>query len=643
MGSVASGPDRVERTFVGAYGADAPRALRAVGESVARPAGGLAVAWTGPPAPAPPSAERAACLLDGEIYNLEHIARLAGVPAEQAPEVTLAAAYARLGESLLAQLRGEFALLLWDSGGRTGLLARDQLGSGSVFVHAGADRLLFASELRNLLEVLPRTPAPEREALVHWLAAGAVPSGKTLYEGVVSLPPASVLRLRAGRWEAARYWAPRYLEPRALDADGAADELGSAVFESVGRRLKGRRNAGVLVSGGLDSGTVLVVADRLSAQNGTSIQAYSAVFPDHSSMDESSLIRLQVEHHRLSHVQLPVAGGSPLQSGVRYLDRWRVPPPVPGHFVWEPLLGAAAADGTECMLDGELGDELFGAALFLVADRIRRGHIRGAIELARRFPGVGPSPGRRLLVSLLYHYGFAACLPAALTRLVATRRAAPAWLARTEARRVAKSLDPEPWRGLEGPRWWAVVADALLRAPDRMGFFDYFRRRGRAAGVPAQHPFLDLDLIELVLRLPPEHGFDPYVSRPLVRRAMRGIVPEEIRTRRGKTYFDPLLVDCVAAEDRRLVMRLLGAPDAEVLSVADGARVRALLDGGPSRHPEGAPSWTRDVWRLATAECWLRSQADPAFPRILLEGLPCTPGGPNPPSSRTRESSVCQS
>jgi len=176
-----------------------------------------------------------------------------------------------------------------------------------------------------------------------------------------------------------------------------------------------------------------------------------------------------------------------------------------------------------------------------------------------------------------------------------------------------------------------------------MGFFDYFRRRGRAAGVPAQHPFLDVDLFELVLRLPPEHGFDPYLNRPLLRRAMRGIVPDEVRTRRGKTHFDPLLVDCVGGEDRRLVRRLLGAPDAEVLSVADAAGVRALLDGGPSRHPRGAPSWTRDVWRLSTAECWLRSQAEPTFPRALLEGLPRTRRGTDPHSTRIKESSVYQS
>jgi asparagine synthase (glutamine-hydrolysing) len=644
VGSAARTPVRVEREFAGAYGAAPPRPLGAAvdfaGPSVTASAGGLAVAWTGPPAAAPPSAERYACLLDGEIHNLEDIARMAQVPAHQAPEATLASAYARLGENLIAHLRGEFALLLWDARGRTGLLARDQLGSGSLFLCAGGGRLVFASELRSLLDALPRTPAPERRAVVHWLAAGAVPADKTLYEGVVPLPPASILRLDSGRWEVARYWAPRYVEPRRLDPDEAADELRGAVFGAVGRRVRGRRKVGVLTSGGLDSGSVLAVAARVAAADDSSLRSYSAVFPGYPSMDESRLVRLQVERHGVPDTQLPVTGGSPLQAALRYLDDWRVPLPVPGHFFLEPLLGAAVRDGVECMLDGELGDEVFGAASFLMADHIGSGRLRGAIRLARSFPGVGPSPSGRLLTSLLYHHGLAVSLPPALTRLTAVRAAAPSWLGRTEARWFAESIDPEPWRGLEGPRWWAQLADAVFRGPDRFGFFGYSRRRGRAAGMPAQHPFIDLDLIEHVLRLPPEHGFDPYFSRPVLRRAMRGSVPEEVRLRRDKTYFDPLLDDCVAVEDRPILTQLLSAPDAEVLSLADRTGILTLLDEGPSR---GDSSWTREVWRLATAECWLRSQVDPSFPRTVLEGLSGTGNRPVPKAAPAAGSYVSQS
>ena len=241
--------------------------------------------------------------------------------------------------------------------------------------------------------------------------------------------------LASGRWDVARYWAPRYVEPQQLGEDEAADELRTAVFGAVDRRLRGRGSVGVLVSGGLDSGSVLAVANRVAVARGTSLRAYSAVFPGHASMDESRLVRLQVERHGVPALQLPVTGGSPLQAALRYLDRWRVPLPVPGDFVWEPVLEAAARDGAECMLDGELGDELFGAALFLIADRIRRRDVRGAVRLARSFPGVGPAPGRRLLTSLICEYGLATWTPPALARLTAGRTPAPWWLAHADARR----------------------------------------------------------------------------------------------------------------------------------------------------------------------------------------------------------------
>jgi asparagine synthase (glutamine-hydrolysing) len=584
---------------------------------------GLRVAWTGPPAPAAPHSESVACLLDGEIYNLEVIAGLAEVPAHAPPETTLAAGYSRLGEGILSYLRGEFALLLWDARSRTGILARDQLGSGNVFLHSGAGHLLFASELPYLLEALPCTPGPDRQAMVQWLADGTVPADRTLFDDVFPLAPASLLRLRSGRWETRRYWTPCYVEPLRLDRDQAAAEVRRAVIGAVARRLTGRRTVGVLVSGGLDSGTVLAAADCAAQTTGTSLRAYSAVFPAHSSMDESELIELELERYPLPAVRSPVTNGSPLHEALRYLDQWRVPLPVPGHFIWAPLLAAAARDGAECLLDGELGDELFGAAAFLLADRLRRGRLHEALRLARRLPSAGPSPSRRRLLSLVRRYGLAPCLPPALPRLVAAREA-PRWLSRIEARRYAWSLDPQPWRSLSGPRWWAELADAVTRGPDRIGFSDYFRRRGRSAGVPAHHPFVDIDTIDVVLRLPPEHGFDPSLSRPLLRRAMWGLVPERVRMRRTKSYFDPLVVDRLAVHDGQLVRRLLSARDLEVLSFADAHGVRALIDGGPAGHPRGATSWMLDVWRLATAECWLRSQADRGYARKLLEELPDT-------------------
>ena len=253
MYAPATAAARVERTFAGAYGRGRPprlaAAVESTGPAVSAAAEDFGVAWTGPPASLSPGG-LPDCLLDGEIFNLESIARQAGVACGDTPEATLAAAYARLGESLIPRLRGDFALLLWDARSRSGLLARDQLGAGGLFTHVEDGRLWFASELASLLKALPRAPAPDQEALLSWLAEGRLPPDRTLYRGVVQLPPACLLRLRDGGWERGRYWTPTFAEPDRLDPDEAAAELHHAVTASVERRLRGRRKAASFSVGG---------------------------------------------------------------------------------------------------------------------------------------------------------------------------------------------------------------------------------------------------------------------------------------------------------------------------------------------------------------------------------------------------------
>ena len=69
---------------------------------------------------------------------------------------------------------------------------------------------------------------------------------------------------------------------------------------------------------------------------------------------------------------------------------------------------------------------------------------------------------------------------------------------------------------------------------------------------------------------------------------MRGLVPEAVTLRPGKSYFNALLVDCLAVHDRELITRPLAGPNAEVLAVADAGDVRAHFEGNPARHQRSA-------------------------------------------------------
>ena len=126
-------------------------------------------------------------------------------------------------------MRGDFALLIWDRERGEGLLARDQLGVRSLFLHDAAGSLCFASEIRHLLALLPRRPAPDRVSVAHWLTMSHRPGSATLYAGIRRLDPGAMLLLDRDGVREKPYWTPRFSEPLSASEPqlAAADARGA--------------------------------------------------------------------------------------------------------------------------------------------------------------------------------------------------------------------------------------------------------------------------------------------------------------------------------------------------------------------------------------------------------------------------------
>jgi hypothetical protein len=178
----------------------------------------------------------------------------------------------------------------------------------------------------------------------------------------------------------------------------------------------------------------------------------------------------------------------------------------------------------------------------------------------------------------------------------------PPWLAASLRERVDADAR-DAWKQRRGPRWWAALVHAVGPRSDAMGAADQFRRESALAGLRLVHPWRDTQLADFVLTLPPELAFDPSLDRPLARAAMDGLVPDVVRLDDRKPYFNDLLADALAGPDRALVHELAGAE--ELAPYVDGERVTDLFE-----RPTG-PGWPLDIWRVAAAGAWLRSQNDP--------------------------------
>jgi asparagine synthase (glutamine-hydrolysing) len=552
--------------------------------------------------------------LAGRLADVDELSRtLRRGPDDTAPEL-LAAAWRRWGAELLPHISGAFALLVWERSTRTGLLACDQLGGRSLFLAESGRRLVFATEIQPLLRVLERRPGPDHVALVHWLVDHSSPGRRTLFEGVVRLGAGHTLVLGERDWRRRRWWRPRYAVPLGCGQDGIADLLRQGLRGAVGRATPSRTPAAVLLSGGLDSSIVAALASERAP-----VHALCAVFPGDPELDEARWQDAAIGAHSLRATRVrPVAAGA-LASAAEFVSTWGIPLQVPGVIIERPLLEAAAAIGLDVVLDGQGGDELFGTAVYLIADELRRGHPLSATRLARRYPGIGVDPSSARVRYILMEVGVRGALPIRLHDLLRHRgdrtRWAPDWLTPESALLHVETSDPWRWKRDTGvPLWWSQLADVLTTGRERADIADYLRRRAAVAGVEARSPLLDVQLVELALRLPPELGFEPTLPRALVRQAMAGVLPEVIRRRRHKSDFSAFYQRTLAHSDFPAIARLLGDRSAEVGAYVDLGAVRERLLGRLGEPgPEGR-LWTSGIWNLVTAEVWLRTQADPDWP-----------------------------
>jgi asparagine synthase (glutamine-hydrolysing) len=593
--------------------------------------GPLRVAYSGPSAVG--AGHRPLCLLDGFLDNAQELGAELGVSRDCSPEDVLTAGWRRWGQALLPRMRGDFALLIWDSEHGEGLLARDQLGVRSLFLHDAYGALCFACEVRHLLALLPRRPAPDPVSVVHWLTMGHRPGSATLYAGIRRLDPGAMLLLDRDGVRAKSYWTPRYIEPRGESEPQLVAQTRAALDRAVRRRIAADGATGVMMSGGLDSASIAAVA---AAQAPGRVSAYAAVFPEHPDVDESVLIEELRGDLGLGGITAEVRAGGMLASALESMRAWELPLLSWGDFWAMPLLRAAAAGGVRIALGGDGGDELFATRSYLCADRLRAGHPLQALALARELPGAGDRPARRTVARVAANLALAGALPYRLhaaARGLFARRRAPEWLRPQAVHDLLDSADPLAWKRMDGPRWWAEIAHTLTREVGEIGVFEHQRRRAASAGLEARHPLFDLDLVELCLRQPPLATFDRYRDRPLLRTAMTGLIPDTIRLRPQKALFDSVLFDGLAGSDEVVARELLCGPEAELGAFVDRRAVeRALFD--PASELRGQPfRWMWQLWRLTTAECWLRAQADgggdalsatvcPSPARVSLEPVP---------------------
>lgn len=559
------------------------------------------------------------CWISGRLTNARELSERLDLPSDAAAAKIVARAYSRLGQDACQALRGTFIVVAFDRERQVAQVLRDQLGGRPLVQARVRGGVLLAEHERAIIELLPSAPSPDRLALAQWIERGTIPPGRTLFDGIGRIAPAHRAALSAGEVEVERWWRPRYEGIASGSREELAARLREGAFGAVGRASVGAYAPAVLLSGGLDSSCV---AAGLAARGGQGkALALSGVFPNHPETDERELIQATARHTGLP-VELVAfdESASILEPALEHIERWSLPPATPNLFAWQPLMARARELGVDVTLDGEGGDELFGFAAHLIADMLRGGRALAAWQLTKLIPGIGDEANARVRLRALRLYGVNLLAPETLKRLVRRPREqaadSPTSLLRAGETRALRELDRAgSGPSLDGPLWWRELARLLMLPGEAFAASAHFRRNSIDERIDRRHPFLfDLDLLAMALSCPPRMLFEVR-DRALLRDGLEGHIPEAVRTRREKSFFNGLLSTGLI-NDGTALAEGPARRDAPVRGFVRAEALELLLQEGPA--PTGIRAASR-LWRVGLADVWLRAFECPGYARELLD------------------------
>lgn len=568
----------------------------------------------------PPESRR--IVLDGRLDNRAELASMLGCPSNAPDRSIILAAYARWGGACAARIVGDFAFAIWDPGAQALFCARDAFGRKPFYYAARAGDFAFASEPRALLADRALDPRPNEAMVAAFLTMGPLGLEDTLLEPLRRLPPAHSLVVRDGSIRIARYWSFDPAAELRLGGDGEyAECLLAALEEAVASRLRGEAAATLCLSGGVDSSAILDVAAKLRASGAldTRLECLTMAFPGEV-CDETAFVEDLLRVERTSSTIIPWKPGSPGHFARRAAQTADFPGYPNGDFVLGPLIEATRALGTQTMLTGQGGDEALTGNLYHYAELLRRFRLGDLLRQRRADRALCEGPIRLVPLTCapgdLFQYGVLPLLPRpwprgfSLMRALGRKVQVPEWVSSDLVARVRLQERGAGERFMRQRGSFVRQNMASVIHDDWLVHeVEVVERLAAAHGVEIRAPFMDKRLLELALALPEEQRWRGEQTKFALREAMRGRLPESIRTRRTKSDLSDTVVSTLGELTRGGFWRSM---ECERRGWLDGARLAEAaekLDGQFRRGEDGylGRFWT--LWAAAGLELWIRSAA----------------------------------
>ena len=552
-------------------------------------------------------------VFNGEIYNCRQLRALLeklghGFYTRTDTE-TIVHAYEEFGDECVKYLNGMFAFAIWDASRRRLFLARDRFGIKPLYYAVVDKQLVFASEMKALLE----HPLIERRidfvALNEYLSFEYVPTPRTIFKGIRRLPPGCRLVFSEKGLQIERYWDMSLAKSERrppVSWREYKDRLRQKLREAVEKEMISDVPIGVLLSGGVDSSTVLAMMSQ-AAPGG--VQSFSIAFEE-KSFDESRFARMAAGREGSEHHELTVTSDMMLELIPRLMD-FLDEPFGDSSFVPTYFLSKFARQHVKVVLGGDGGDEMFAGYPTLQAHRWIEYYERWVPFFLRA--NVVPAmiealPVSRDNISLDFK----------ARRFIAGRGVPVA----SRHHRWLGSFTREQKRNLFVPELLQEEVDTYEVAYEHQRFCDaeqtlnqilymdvklYLEgdilakvdRASMANSLEVRVPLLNHGLAEYLAEVPQELKLRGLTTKFLLKKAMKGLLPKEILNRKKKGFNVPVAY-WINAGLKELVRDQFEESKIKREGFFNPTYVQQLL----TEHAEGTRDHRKLIWTLLVFELW---------------------------------------
>ena len=549
---------------------------------------------------------------NGEIYNYrelrQELERHGHCFRSRSDTEVVLRAFIEWDTACLPKLRGMFALALWQQNRRRLILARDRLGIKPLYFARRDGHIYFGSELKAIL-AHPEIPRVlDLAALDLYLSLHYVPWPRTMIEGIEKLPPGHYLEWQAGEAALRRYWELRF-DSSPISEREAADQLDALLRRSIREHLVADVPLGVLLSGGIDSSTIV----HYAAEACPRLKTFSISFAGRS-FDETRYFRAVAERYGTDHHELDLARDLDLEGVIRRLADYADEPNGDSSLLPVWYLSQLCRRQVTVALSGEGADEIFGGYLTYQADRLAR-LARVVPALARRallaaarrsLPVSEDKIGREYMIKRFLEGS-----------LLPPLEAHCYWNGGFSSQQKQRLAAFAPMQTLDG-----LAQDAPAGFLDRFLWFDqrYYLsddilakvdRMSMAHALEVRPPYLDHEIVEFAARLPERLKIRGGCQKYLLKFLMRDRLPKSI-LRRKKIGFDIPAHDWLRRELKPLLLDALNPSSLDRIGVfRHGAVEKLMRDHFDRRVNAGFHLWGLLILLLWVDRWQIRSPASP--------------------------------